>query len=405
MSDLMTLNAGAVVEAEVGEPLAWSKRTRSAFETFGLPRELARKQATQPRPRTVVRSATQSLIRSLEEAKEVTTTVPRRMLVGDPGCGKSTYLLQAVAHALESKWVVLYVPRAVDWINSSSPYLYSSQLGTYLQPELAQAMMQSLLKVNGSLLSHVKGAALRLSESHVWEDQTPLDKVLKEALQESVPPHIRQLALEHVVRTLAKQTQVPFLVAVDDVQALFSTSEYRDPDFAPLQAYELALPRALLNLCVAPAPGEGVQRGAVLTAMSTSHASFPPSAELLTALREATSSTDGSVPWDRLMHMVHCRRAATRVQEPNAYTPLQDTHLAHAQAAQFAVTDVSSPLDQKEAASILQLLHRERAIWTSTCLSTMANLSVPNDEVFMAKLVESNGNMKVFERSLRTSLM
>ena len=65
-----------------------------------------------------------------------------------------------------------------------------------------------------------------------------------------------------------------------------------------------------------------------------------------------------------------------------------------AQASAFQPVDVGQRLDRTEAASLLDLLRRERAIWT-----------VPNDEVFMAKLVESHGNMLSFEKSWRSTLM
>lgn len=40
---------------------------------------------------------------------------------------------------------------------------------------------------------------------------------------------------------------VNVLLAVDEVQALFMTSEYRSPDFTLLESYALSLPRLLLD--------------------------------------------------------------------------------------------------------------------------------------------------------------
>jgi len=388
LSDLSTLDAAAILQSPPGEPLAWSKRVQAAFQAFGMPRELRRKQTLQPRPRSMVRAATLDLVRKLEQ----TDAAPRHLLVGEPGCGKSTYLLQAVAHAVESQWAVLYVPRAIDLINSSAPYAYSQALATYLQPSLALGLLQALLSVNAAVLPRISGAAVQLDDAVSFPDKTPLDQVLKAAVKDGVTPVAQQRALEHALRTLMTQKEVPFLAAIDDVQALFRESLYRDPDYVPLQAFELAIPRALLSLVIA-AP-HSAQRGAVLAAMSSAHADFPPSAELLTALRRSTAQPDAPVPWERLLATVSCRSAATRVPEPHAYTPLQDTHLAHATASGFVPMDVGRPLDRAEAASLLQLMHREQSIWT-----------VPNDEVLVAKLVESDGNMKAFERSWRTTLM
>jgi Mitochondrial ribosomal death-associated protein 3 len=39
----------------------------------------------------------------------------------------------------------------------------------------------------------------------------------------------------------------PVLLAVDDFQALYSRSNYRDPDFNPIQSHHLSTPRMLLE--------------------------------------------------------------------------------------------------------------------------------------------------------------
>ena len=388
LSDISTLDSAAILQSPPGEPLAWSKRAQAAFQAFGMPRDLQRKQSLQPRPRSMVRATTAELVRRLEQHD----AAPRHLLIGEPGCGKSTYLLQAVAHAVESEWAVLYVPRAIDLINSSAPYAYSQALATYLQPTLAHGLLEALLRVNAAVLPRIAGTAVQLDDTLSFPDKTPLDQVLKAATKDGASPVVQQRALEHALRVLTTQTEVPFLAAIDDVQALFRESLYRDPDYVPLQAFELAIPRALLSLVVA-AP-QSVQRGAVLATMSSAHASFPPSAELLTALRRGAMQPGAPVPWERLLATVTCRSAATRVPEPHAYTPLQDTHLAHATASNFVPMDVGRPLDRAEAASLLQLMHREQSIWT-----------VPNDEALVAKLVESDGNMKAFERSWRSTLL
>lgn len=390
MSDLHTLQAGVLDECARGDVLAWSKRSLAAFEAFGMPRELIRKQALQPRPRTIVRATTHDVLRLCNDAQE---NVFRHLLVGEPGCGKSMYLLQAVAHALESGWAVLYVPRCIDLINSSSAYMYSPSFATYLQPDIAAHMLQALLKVNGEILRRIETEGIQVEGTTVSKGS--LEQVVQRALAED-NAHLRQLSLEHVIRTLAAQKDVPFLVALDDIQAFFMTSKYRDPDFVPLEAYELAVPRALLELVLAPPKDKesGLQRGAVLTALSSTHAEFPPSTELLKALQASTSIPDAPVPWPRLFSTVSCRGSATRVPEPHAYSKVHDTHLAFARASAFQPVDVGQRLDRTEAASLLDLLRRERAIWT-----------VPNDEVFMAKLVESHGNMLSFEKSWRSTLM
>ena len=127
--------------------------------------------------------------------------------------------------------------------------MYSPACATYLQPEVATHLLQALLQVNGRILKRIEAP-----DAHVEGVRVPggtLESMIRHALADE-NAHVRQLALEQVLRTLTQQTEVPFVVAIDDVQAYFMTSSYRDPDYVPLEAYELAVPRALRDLVLAP---------------------------------------------------------------------------------------------------------------------------------------------------------
>ena len=100
------------------------------------------------------------------------------------------------------------------------------------------------------------------------------------------------------------------------------------------------------------------------------------------------------MPWRRVKELFTSPTAPTRVAEPHAYTQMHEQHLANARAAQFALVDVSERLSRPEAATLLDLLSRENMLW-----------SAPNDELFVEKLVESNGNIRAFEQGWRKSLV
>ena len=59
--------------------------------------------------------------------------------------------------------------------------------------------------------------------------------------------NIAAVVLEGVMEELAGQTEHPVLVAVDDFQALYGKTTYRDPQFEPIKAYHLSTPRLLLD--------------------------------------------------------------------------------------------------------------------------------------------------------------
>lgn len=47
--------------------------------------------------------------------------------------------------------------------------------------------------------------------------------------------------------TCADGPSFPVLLAIDDVQGLFATSSYIDPNYYPLESYSLSVPRLLLD--------------------------------------------------------------------------------------------------------------------------------------------------------------
>ena len=83
-------------------------------------------------------------------------------------------------------------------------------------------------------------------------------------------------------------------------------------------------------------------------------------------------------------------------QAINAYTKLNPQHLEHARtvAKRADVVDTSNPLSKEEAAAIFAQLKDERRHWTAV-----------NDELFLEKLVESNGNARLFSKSLVSTLL
>ncbi|TKY87713.1 hypothetical protein EX895_003294 [Sporisorium graminicola] len=379
MSHLPFLHAESLTASSAGQTFAFSEQTLSAFKTFGLPQELERELAAQPKPRSLVRTQTLDLLDKLDTASKANKGASI-VLDGSRGSGKSTLLAQSIAYALDDGWVVISVPRAINLINSSTLYTYNAQHKAYLQPEATKQLLEAVLKVNGAAVKQIKTTEAVEVDGAKLEAGTSLEVLLKRGVDDASSAAAKQTLLETVFKTLSSQKERPVLVAVDDAQALFRTSLYKDPDFVNLESFELGLPRALLSLLTSSS-NTGIARGAFLAALSTTHTEFPTPADLQIALSEK-SSPDGTA------HLM--------TQAINAYTKLNPHHLEHARQVvkQADVVNTSQPLTKTEAAAIFAQLKDERRHWSAV-----------NDELFLEKLVETNGNARLFSKSLVSTLL
>lgn len=116
-------------------------------------------------------------------------------------------LLQAVQHCTSQKWIVIYIPRAVGIVNSTTPYAYDIRTQTYLQPAFAFQTLQRMLTVNAEPLG-----SIQLQENLVLEKQeVPAGTSLVDLIGIAISERSRTMAqspliLETVMKTLEKQT-------------------------------------------------------------------------------------------------------------------------------------------------------------------------------------------------------
>jgi len=232
-------------------------------------------------------------------------------------------------------------------------------------------MLEKILAINENQLSKLttEGNAINLDRGLTIEANTKLTEVIREGIKSNTSPTATQQILEIVLKTVVQQKETPVLMAIDGAQALFSTTMYRDADYRQLKSYELAVPRLLQSCLRKSGPGSfgGVQRGKVLTAFSLQHKEWPVPAEMKSAVQ--LDIVDPYTKMDTIMHAI-----------------LQD--------CEFEKLDFGLELTKLEAISLFELARQEGGMWNAT-----------NDEYFMTKLVESGGNLGVFDRSLRSSIM
>jgi len=182
---------------------------------------------------------------------------------------------------------------------------------------------------------------------------TPLTDLIDVGLRDqSVAPTI----LGAVLSELEQQTEYPVLLAVDDFQALYCKTKYRDPHFNRIKPYHLSIPRLLLEYASGK---KSFIRGAVLGAISTTHGDFPVSLELREAL-----DLPHPVP-----NSPYFKRSADLQKYANGLRKLE----------------MPQRLTMAEAAGIFELWMKDRALHSEA-----------NDELFLAKYSEASGNPRDF---------
>jgi hypothetical protein len=126
---------------------------------------------------------------------------------------------------------------ASEWIESKTEYAYNPSTKLFNQPALAHSILSSLLTTNPTTLSSIKTK----TQIGKYKPNTSISEICKAPKSaESVE------ILEGVLKTL-EESDRPVLVAVDEVQALFSTSGVRTPDFRVLESYDLSTPNLFLE--------------------------------------------------------------------------------------------------------------------------------------------------------------
>jgi len=162
--------------------------------------------------------------------------------------------------------------------------------------------------------------------------------------------------LEAVLKELETQTIYPVLLAVDNFQALYCKTKYRDPQFHTIRPYHLSMPRLIMEF----ASGQrSFNKGAFLGAVSSSDPLYRVPLELQDVL---------GIENDRPI---------------SPYQKRSQALLKYAEGLRpFAVPE---KLQLNEASTLFELWMKDKALPTKAY-----------DEMFLSKYAESNGNARDF---------
>ncbi|CEL61808.1 37S ribosomal protein S23, mitochondrial OS=Schizosaccharomyces pombe (strain 972 / ATCC 24843) GN=rsm23 PE=3 SV=1 [Rhizoctonia solani AG-1 IB] len=351
---LPQLTPDVLTSRAVGTAVSLSSGPGSIAGTFGLPTSLESEFLLLSNPTSVIRDVTLSLIEAMDGgSKSGTSNKDARIaLTGAAGSGKSHLLLQAANYAAASEWIVLYAPRVISWINSTTPYTYDPRTKTFQQPELAAQILGQFITANSEILlapSTQITKDIKNERLGSFSKGDPLSALL------SVGQKHQSLATEVLAVTLeilGEQTKHPVLIAVDDFQALFCMSRYRDPQYQLISSHHLSLPRMILDYA---AGKRTLARGAIVGALSSTDPRFIaplPLKEALGILEPGTAS-----PYERRSKSIAFYASGVKG------------------------LPVPSKMQLSEAASMFDIWVKNNALHTPA-----------KDSLFLSKYVEASGN-------------
>ncbi|KAG8874602.1 37S ribosomal protein S23 mitochondrial [Tulasnella sp. 331] len=349
------LSQAELTEAAVGRSMAFPSDKASPNQIFGLPKNLEQEFLHAPKPFSIVRRSTLDLLGQLDGLSASDGSSQRLVLTGPAGCGKSVLLLQAANYCALNEWIVYYAPRAVEWVNASTEFSFDYRSRVFHQYNLAASALSRISQASRGKLREIqlsKDVPLPGGKAGaVLKKGTPLEALVTVGTKD---PALAPQTLVLLFEALGEQTQYPVLIAVDDIQALYNTSHYRDPQFKLLNSYHLSMPRLILEY----ASGQRkLSRGAVVGAVSLSDHRFPLRLELHEAL---------GLGW-------------AGGQEPDAYEKRSKSLQMYAQGLRSM--PVPPQFTPSEAAALVETWFKGRILHSGL-----------NDSFFHAKYAESNGN-------------
>lgn len=271
-------SAGALTRTSVGKVMQFSKPQNGVLKAYGVPKNLVVEFRVLSSPYSVVRDVTISTAELLEAASSKPSSETRAVITGQAGSGKSFLLLQSVEYCVSKGWIVLYVPRAINLVNSSTPHVYDERTRTYLQPEFTFELLRRFEQVNASAMKQIQITRPFAKGNKKLASGAQLSELIKLGTSDKT---LAPAVFDAVLHEVARQTQRPVLLAVDDFQALYCKTIYRDTQFQGIKSYHLSLPRVLLEYAGGM---HNFAKGAVLGAISNSSTEYQPCVELREAL-------------------------------------------------------------------------------------------------------------------------
>ncbi|KAF9934415.1 37S ribosomal protein S23 mitochondrial [Linnemannia zychae] len=231
-------------EEHVGKVLGFPSTVVSALAQTGYP-TLLNEQFDLIKPAAlVVRDSTVNFLEKIDKTMKTPSSQNRIVLTGEAGSGKSALLLQTVSHCLSAGWIVIYIPKATKWVNSSFAYNKVANTTSFVQPVLAHNLVAEILNINRSVLEKINTKEDTLVGRHSIAKGTSLSALLESGIKGQIAA---QDVMEAFMKEISALDDIPTLVAVDEINSFFRPTQYLSQDNKELDPERLKLPELFLN--------------------------------------------------------------------------------------------------------------------------------------------------------------
>ncbi|OKL62179.1 hypothetical protein UA08_02762 [Talaromyces atroroseus] len=255
------------------------------------------------RPGVVLRRETLELGRIFEGITDGSEKgkVVKRILTGKRVSGKSVHLLQAMAMGIMKKWVVINIPEPQELVIAHTSYapIPGTNPVQYVQERATSDLLQRTVLANEEVLSKLHVSMEHPGLKSLIRPKMTLAELARLGVQDvtiSWPVFQAFWAELNAPNPTTKSedskptARPPILVTVDGLAHWMQDSKYRNADFKPIHAHDLAFVNHFLSLLTS-SPSQLPNGGIVLYSTSASNSPAIPTFDI--ALDQLSARQNG----------------------------------------------------------------------------------------------------------------
>lgn len=184
---------------------------------------------------TVIREPSVDLSKVLVETPGPSDN--RRIILDGPaGSGKSIVMLQAIALALQLKWVVVSIPRAELLIDSSQAYAWDEKRGTWRQDVYMSELLGRIAEANKDVLQLQNTSKTFSFDRHTIPEKATLHKLVEIG---SKDPTVAHAIYDAFIVEMNLEGRPELLLTMDNLSITTVPSKYRDQEFRSIHPFDL----------------------------------------------------------------------------------------------------------------------------------------------------------------------